>query len=241
MDCGACWSSIRALINPDEGGSKKDKEKKKKKKEKKGKRKKSITGETELVETVNPMMSAEQLANSPQLSEVALSDPSTSPSTPDGDEASEIHELQDWSSETKQPDPKSSSPSTPLRRLSLMAVFSAAGVDVDEETKDALNHPDPDTDGIEDKGPSGWLHRENEANHENPNEPPWIKVFAVLQEKHLIYKVEHKPVMGENCVGDGFIEIEPMTSVKHTNIHKMGVATSSKIGEHCFSVKELFL
>ena len=60
-------------------GGKKGKEKKKKKKDKKTKRKKSIGGETELVETVNPMMSAEELAKSPQLSEVALRDPSESP------------------------------------------------------------------------------------------------------------------------------------------------------------------
>lgn len=250
LDCGACWSSFRAMLKGTEPeGGKKGKEKKKKKKDKKSKRKKSIGGETELVETANPMMSAEELAKSPQLSEVALRDPSESPAgdvdaIPGEQEEREVYEFEDWSSETKKveaPEPKSPG-SSPLRRLSMMMMSTASVVleaSAGEETKDAVVEGDVLIDDeIENRGPSGWLYRENELTSENPNEPPWIKVFAVLQEKHLIYKLDQKPKLGEVTVGDGFIEIEPMTHVKNTHIHKMGVVASSKIGEHCFSVKE---
>ena len=148
-----------------------------------------------------------------------------------------IHEFEDWSSETKKVEPpQSKSPSSsPLRRLSMM-VMSASCERRDERGRDqGCSHGEwsPADDDIENRGPSGWLYRENELNSENPMNTMDQGLRCITGK--VIYKNEQKPKPGESTVGDGFIEIEPMTHVKHINIHKMGVATSTSWGTLLFS------
>jgi cGMP-dependent protein kinase len=230
------------VATPGRAKAKKDKKDKRKRK---SKRKKSIGGDYELGDVVNPMLSAQDLANTLQLSSSALdpNDPSEGrDSMPDDDNTpdEEIHDLEDWSSEVKEKEvPPPAAAAHAKSSFGSIFGFGESSGDA-EETKDAVGL---DTyggveDDLENRGPSGWLHRENELSQDNPSESPWIKVFAVLQDRHLIYKVEKKPVPGENVVGDGFIEIEAKTSVKQAHIHKMGATTSTQLGQHCFTVKE---
>ena len=84
---------------------------------------------------------------------------------------------------------------------------------------------------------SGWVYRENELAQHDRNEVLWIKLWACIVGKHLLYS-KAQPNPDGTTVADGYIDLLPGTSVKFTHLHKLGVASSESKGEYCFNIKE---
>jgi cGMP-dependent protein kinase 1 len=121
---------------------------------------------------------------------------------------------------------------TPTPRKSL---WSAIGLGGATETKEELESPSKKIQWTKCK--SGWIFRENELSKNDRNEEPWIKLWACVLDRRLLFN-KTKP-QTESLLTYGFIEILPHTSVKFTHLDKVGIDKSKPDsgGRNCFLVK----